>query len=150
MLSRISTVGIAILLLVSVSVAEAGNGSEGNVARSQLGFSLGTPSAFNVVYTLDLPITTVSVSGMYWGDPAESAVGGQLGISLFRTARTNRYRALNLIVGTSEVDGEEWAYIGAEGHFSWSRFFVQPGIPGGSGDYGSPQLSIQLGFLWPL
>ncbi|GAC03879.1 hypothetical protein GAGA_1016 [Paraglaciecola agarilytica NO2] len=38
--------------------------------------------------------------------------------------------------------------MGASATFSWGGFFVEPGISVGSGDYSSPQLLFQAGYLW--
>ena len=65
-----------------------------------LGFSLGTPAALNIVSMVNLPITTISTSGMFWG---ESLVGLQVGASVFRSEQKSLFRALNLIIGITTV-----------------------------------------------
>lgn len=140
----------ACLALAAGPAAYAGQEAAAPVRAQRLGFSLGTPAAFNFVGTVDLPFTTISASGMYWGDPKEQVAGVQLGASLVRSERTKTFQALNLIVGTSEIENDEWTYWGVEGMFSWEYFFVQPAITGGRGDYTSPQFGLQLGVLWTL
>ena len=127
---------------------EVGNPS---VPVHRLGFSLGTPAMLNLVSIVHLPITTISVSGMYWG---EDPVGLQVGASVFRSEQKSFFRALNLIIGMMDYEdgdyGREWNYYGIDGLFSWKLLFIQPGVTAGNGSFSSPQISMQIGFLWTL
>lgn len=148
MLNKFSAALILCLLVGGFCKTNANEVDDPSSPVHRLGFSLGTPAMLNLVSMVHLPITTISVSGMYWG---EDPVGLQVGASVFRSEQKSFFRALNLIFGMVELyEGKEWNYLGIDGLFSWKLFFIQPGVTAGNGSYSSPQISMQFGFLWSL
>jgi len=110
----------------------------------ELGVSLFTPSAFNLVAKGNIDNHHLSVSGNYLGDDAH---GIQLGYSLlYRPGKGAR--SVDVVMGYSEVSYNEWTYVGLNATFQYGGFFIEPGISIGEGDFCNPQLLLQMGWLW--
>jgi hypothetical protein len=119
-LNKYSACLILCLLVSGFCKTNANEVGEESSPVHRLGFSLGTPAGLNIVSMVNLPITTISTSGMNWG---ESLVGLQVGASVFRSQQKSFFRALNLLFGMSDYeDGKEWNYWGIDGMFSWKLF----------------------------
>ena len=138
----------AVLTVAPVVSVAADSASPGPGHRA--GVSLITPAGINFVYEANLSFATITASGMHWGESDDSAAGAQLGVSFYRRESDSRFRSLNLIAGTSRLEDEHWDYVGVEAMIAWDHFFLAPGLTRGSGTYSSPQLSLQLGWLWSL
>jgi len=136
------------LVLASPAASEATH--ETPSRATSLGFSLGTPAGINIVFAKDLPTTTLTLTGGGARPGDHGIYGVQVAASLVRSERSRNFRSLNLIGGYSFIDHETWTYGGVEGFFSWRAFFVAPGLTAGTGDFSSPQFSLQTGLLWAL
>ena len=133
--------------------------------RTEVGASLGTPSGINFVLKKDISGFPVQVSGFYLGE----IYGIEAGYSFYRN-ESSHFRSVQIVVGTSVIeedayrvyvssdtfvlqeykDEKEWNYLGVSTTFQFGGFYIEPGLSAGSGDYSSPQLSLQLGWLWSL
>jgi hypothetical protein len=131
------------LLALSISLL-----STSVAADDQFGLSIGTPSVVNFVYKGEVADIPVQVSAGYWGD---SYSGIELGYRFIE--RQGPFSSAQILVGYSRLEDsndfiDEWTYVGASATFSWGGLYIEPGISVGSGDYSSPQLLIQAGYLW--
>lgn len=133
--------------------------------RTQIGFSVGTPAGLNFVLKKNVAGLPLQVSGFYFG----KIYGVEAGYSFYRN-EDSHVRSIQLVAGTSTIeedehryytlsgnlyyeeyeDKKEWNYIGVSTSFHFGGFFIEPGLNVGSGEYSSPQLSLQLGWLWSL
>ena len=124
--------------------------SHANNYQLNHGFSILAPGTLNYVYRGK----TFMVS---FGGANSNTNGFEAGIRyLYREQRG--FRSLNLIVGTSRTDNDcdrfcqkkydEWKYYGFSSTFQWGKFFIEPSVTAGSGDYNSPQVLLQLGLLF--
>lgn len=57
---------------------------------------------------------------------------------------------LSLGAGYTLLNGYEWEYLGLFYDFNLYGFFVEPGITIGYGDFKSPQISLQFGYIYRL
>ncbi|TKB44151.1 hypothetical protein E8M12_13010 [Thalassotalea mangrovi] len=88
-------------------------------------------------------------SGGYWGDNIR---GIELGIP-FYDIKHSYLTTINATVGHTRTedsmnDVDEWTYVGVSTTIDFNGFYIEPGLTIGKGDYDSPQLSLQLGYLW--
>lgn len=133
--------------------------------RTEIGASLGTPSGINFVLKKDVSGLPFQLSGFYLGEQ----YGIEAGYSFYRNENSN-FRSAQIVGGTitteedayrantssdyffleKYTDEKEWNYLGVSTTFQFGGFYIEPGLNAGSGDYSSPQLSLQLGWLWSL
>ncbi len=111
----------------------------------EVGLSLGLPAGINTGLGLWAGRLGVRAWGCYLG-PAIHGV--QLGAGFdFAGERTSN--AVMLIVGYSRLTFGEWAYGGVAYDLRTDLgFFFELGMTVGYGSFSSPQLHLQLGYLW--
>ena len=82
----------------------------------------------------------------------ENVHGIQANLLYKISRKRNIDQNFGLCVGTSEVkDGwlmRDWTYIGAIYELNFHGFFIQPGLSIGDGDFSSPQLLFQIGYVY--
>jgi hypothetical protein len=118
------------------------------LADNQFGLSIGSPAVVNFVYKGEVADIPIQVAGSYWGD---SYSGIEVGYRFVE--REGAFSSAQILAGYSRLEDsndfvDEWTYVGASATFSWGGFYIEPGISVGSGDYSSPQLLFQAGYLW--
>lgn len=133
--------------------------------RTEIGLSLGTPAVLNFVLKKRFSGLPLHVSGFYFGE----FYGVEAGYSFYRN-ENRQVRSIQLVAGASTIKEDEhryytssgnlyyeeyeekkdWNYIGVSATFQFGGFFIEPGLSVGSGDYSSPQVLLQLGWLWSL
>ncbi len=120
----------------------------------ELGVNFGTPGGLNLAFGRWFGIAGARLSGMYLGD-ALAGVQGNIGFKL--SDNSNRSHVLAAIFGTSQLKensgtywqrSRSWTYIGAAYELNLHGFFLQAGLSVGSGDFSSPQLMLQLGYMY--
>ncbi|MBU2986668.1 hypothetical protein KO528_14990 [Saccharophagus degradans] len=131
--------------------------------NTEVGVSLGTPGAINLVVKKDMWGLPLQISG----GAMENILGVEIGYrfyvnndNIFRSAQlvtgytsvTNTYQTIRL-QGNNYVladydEKKSWSYIGVSNTFQFGGFFIEPGLNIGTGEYTSPQLLIQAGWLW--
>ena len=118
---------------------------------TSLGLSLGSPAGMNFVIKSDELGVPLQISGGYWGDTIS---GIEVGYSFYEQEKTF-FRSVQLIAGYNDIEkndnkSDKWRYAGLSATFQKGGFFIEPGLTFGSGDYSSPQLTFQIGWLWGL
>lgn len=73
--------------------------------------------------------------------------GAEVGYNFIKN-KDGFFRTAQIIAGSSSLDGKDWNYGGVSATFRAGGFFIEPGVTAGSGDYSSPQFSLQVGWLW--
>jgi hypothetical protein len=109
----------------------------------ELGVNFGTPGGLNLAAGYWFGTVGLRLSGMYLGDIA--GVQGNVGFKL--SDNSTRSHVLAAVFGTSEVERKNWTYIGGVYELNLSGFFLQAGATIGSGDFTSPQLIFQIGYM---
>lgn len=118
------------------------------------GGTLGTPGGLNLVAGYYFNGWGVRLSGMYL-----STING-LEFELLRNIGRNGLFSHNIHVGIGrshvELESEryagvyevyDWRYMMAGYDFNWNSFYVSASLSAGSGDFSSPQLLFQLGYV---
>lgn len=144
---------IAALLPVTLQAAEPD--------ETQFGVALGTPGGVNLVMKKEIAGHPIQLAVGYTG----KAYGIEAGYSFYYN-RDSAMRSWQVIAGSSTIkdnaltyystqdvvyrvyEDEDWNYAGVSGTFQYGGFYIEPGITVGSGDFSSPQLTIQVGWLW--
>ncbi|MDH5184964.1 MAG: hypothetical protein OEX12_13860 [Gammaproteobacteria bacterium] len=145
---------ILILILILIFLQSAiSNASElSNTNKSYIGVSLFTPGAMNVVAGKALESTTIKVT---YGHLSTATHGIEIGATVLRQP-TKELRSVQIIAGTSSTNSVltnsilKWTYVGVSTTIQNGSFFVEPGLTVGSGDFSSPQFSLQVGLKFDL
>ncbi|HEX7028173.1 MAG TPA: hypothetical protein VF268_13105 [Gammaproteobacteria bacterium] len=123
--------------------------------ETRVGFSIGTPAGINFVLKKEIFDIPFQISGFRWGSDI-NARGIEVGYSFYKN-QDSWFRTIQFIAGKSKVrdyfrrdEVREWKYAGLSSTLQFGRFYVEPGITAGSGDYSSPEVSLQMGWLWLL
>lgn len=130
---------------------------------AQIGLSLGTPGAVNLVIKNEVFGQPMQLAVGYVG----TAYGAEAGYSFYYNSES-AMRSWQITVGTFRAkeekrvvvrdasgtrwwyEDETWSYLGVSGTFQYGGFFLEPGISAGTGDFSNPQLTLQAGWLWSL
>ncbi|SEL78202.1 hypothetical protein SAMN05216262_1228 [Colwellia chukchiensis] len=113
----------------------------------KIGLSVGSPALANIVIHKEIKGLKFQLSGGYWGDKVS---GIEVGTSFYNNP-DNFISNANIVLGYSRQENsklKEWSYAGITTRLEKNGFFIEPGLSFGSGDYSSPQLLIQAGYLW--
>jgi hypothetical protein len=121
------------------------------------GFVLGTPAGINLSFGYQSNRFGFRVSGFYL--PTVSGIQGNYFFELSRSSSFASFISLCLVA--SKIDNKENPYWGNsyskisswEGYginlgMNWGGFFLELGSTWGSGSYSSPQLALQLGYIY--
>ena len=144
-----------------VAVVEYIAGSEKRVKASYplLGISIGSPAGVQIMSGYYFKGFGIRASAGYIG----RLYGGQINFMLNLKKHENFTSNLSLIAGYSHFDlgeqtdpfgfriGEdirEWRYGGITWDANWSGFFLEAGLSAGSGDFHTPQIVFQIGYLY--
>lgn len=127
-----------------------------------VGGTLVTPAGLNLVVAHYSRSLGVRLAAGYWG----SIGGAQIDLAYEMGRRRNFSHHLYLGVGASSVEVEEmvsagryynvatstktWQYVGLGYDVNWNGFFVSSGLNIGSGDFSSPQLMAQIGYVYEI
>jgi len=114
----------------------------------ELGVNIGIPSAFNVSLGNWFGPFGLRLSGMSF----EKAKGFQVNIEYKLSDNIDRRHGLAAVLGSSKIisDGlaKEWNYFGITYELNWSGFFFETGMSAGKGSFSSPQLLLQIGYMY--
>lgn len=124
---------------------------------TELGINLGTPAGVNLALGYWFGEFGLRASGMVLG--SIQGFQGNAGIKLSDNA--NRSHVLALIFGQSRLEEKKvylfgpdevvyrtWSYFGLAYELNWHGFFVEAGLTAGSGDFSSPQVAAQIGYMY--
>ena len=117
---------------------------------TEIGFSLGTPSAINFVIKKPVGDQILQFSGGTLGK--NTLYGLEVGASILYYPDKN-WRSVQVISGFVHSErawsnDKELGYIGISTTFRLGGFFLEPGVVIGDGDYSGPQMAMQMGWLW--
>jgi hypothetical protein len=121
---------------------------------TELGASFGTPGGLNLMVGHWFGIVGTRLSGMYLGSTL-AGIQGNIGFKL--SDNSNRSHALAAVFGTSRLVEDEgtfferertWTYIGAAYNLNLGGFHLEAGLTVGDGDFSSPQIVLQLGYMY--
>ncbi len=118
----------------------------------ELGVNFGTPAGINFAMGYQFGLVGLRLSGMIWGRPIS---GLQMNVGFRLSDNADRSHVVAAILGSMEVEEDlgfssrmrEWNYVGAVYELNLSGFFLQAGATVGSGDFSSPQLVFQIGYM---
>lgn len=148
---------LAIAAIVPLTLHAADNDD------TQIGLSLGTPGGINLVVKKSFSGHPLQLAVGYIGD----AYGAEAGYS-FRYNSDSAFRSWQATIGTFRAEDQSralvrdatgyrwhyeddvWTYLGLSATFQFGGFFLEPGLSVGTGDFSSPQATLQLGWLWSL
>ena len=116
-----------------------------DVSYYELGLNFGTPAGFNGVFGYWFSPVGLRLSGMYYGKVMQ---GIQFNIGYRIADNTKRYHSIAAVVGSSKVKKKEWEYLGLVYNLYFRGFFLETGLSIGKGSYSSPQLVLQIGYLY--
>ncbi len=117
-----------------------------------LGVNIGTPGGLNLVagYYFErygFRVSGGGMPGMYGGTK-----GAQLNGLLKITEHPNFSFNASLLGGYSSIPGifsnREWTYLGVGVDMCWHKFFSELSITAGHGDFTSPQVGLQIGYMY--
>ena len=124
---------------------------------TELGINLGTPAGVNLALGYWFGEFGLRASGMVLG--FVQGFQGNVGFKLSDNA--NRSHVLALIFGKSSIEDKKvylfgpdevvyrtWSYFGLVYELNWHGFFLEAGFTAGSGDFRSPQVAAQLGYMY--
>ncbi len=109
-----------------------------------LGVTLLTPAGLNLVYGHWFGDFGLRFSGAYFGGLAGLEIDALHRLSINENVNHSLFWALGSLV----VDNNNWNYLGFGWLMNLSGFFVQAGLSIGAGDYSSPQLIAQIGYVY--
>lgn len=109
----------------------------------ELGVNFGTPGGLNLAAGYWFGTVGLRLSGMYLGDIA--GVQGNVGFKL--SDNSTHSHVLATVFGTSEIERKNWTYVGGVYELNLYGFFLPAGATIGSGDFPSPQLVFQIGYM---
>ncbi len=123
---------------------------------AELGVTIGTPASLNLVAGKHFENTMIKASGFYLGDISKG-IQLELGYKLAEFART--YHAINIVAGVAELREsnakyinnyiyKSWQYIGVVYNLNTNGFYLQTGLSHSYGDFSSPQLLLQIGYVY--
>lgn len=118
-----------------------------------IGVSFITPGGINFIGGLATKSTTLKFAVGYLD---ENTNGIEFGATVARWSGRSSLRSVQIIIGDSNTEDpytsepHEWRYAGISATYRFDDFIIEPGITAGEGDFSSPQLSLQLGFLWDM
>ncbi|MBE0643932.1 MAG: hypothetical protein IH600_07610 [Bacteroidetes bacterium] len=121
---------------------------------TELGVSVGTPAGLNFMVGHWFGIVGTRLSGMYLGSTI-SGIQANIGFKL--SDNSNRSHVLAAVFGTSHLVEDEgsfferernWTYIGAAYNLNLSGFHLEAGLTVGDGNFSSPQIILQLGYMY--
>jgi hypothetical protein len=120
----------------------------------ELGINFGTPAGLNIAAGYWFGIVGTRLSGMYLG----STISGiQANVGFKMSDNSNRSHVLAAVFGASHLILDEdsyferernWTYVGAAYNLNLGGFFLEAGVTVGHGDYSSPQVVLQLGYMY--
>lgn len=123
--------------------------------ESEVGITLGVPSAINLLYVYHLDDVLLKVSGNYMGDL--HGVQFDVGYKLFTIKRTyhaltvaggfSRYPANNNIFDTTSEPGK-FDYFSINYILCSKGYFISLGLSEGKGNINSPRLALQIGYTF--
>lgn len=125
-------------------------------ADGQYGISMGSPGGINFVAKKEvagMPLQfSVGHSIFYYGAEA--------GYQFYRN-ESGPFRSVQFVAGAtrenhilinfgedSDLEVSTWNYVGLSTTLEIGRFYIEPGISFGTGDYSSPRGLLQIGRLW--
>jgi hypothetical protein len=111
---------------------------------AEIGANIGIPSVLNIAYGHWFGPVGLRMSGLYLGRDAQ---GVQFNLGFKLSDNPKRSHSLAAVAGTSVMDGSEWDYAGIVYNLNIRGFFLEAGLTAGSGDYASPQATLQLGYM---
>lgn len=141
---------IIILIFLQSTISNAAELT--NTNKSYVGVSLLTPGVMNVVVGKAFDTTTIKLT---YGRVSADTHGIEVGATILRQP-TKELRSVQIIAGTSSINSVltnsivKWSYVGVSTTIQNGSFFVEPGLTVGSGDYSSPQFSLQVGLKFDL
>jgi len=119
-------------------------------SKRAFGVSFLTPGVVNFVWKGSREFPAQLAVGLL----DKHTYGLELGYSFFRTFENRFQGSLQVIGGHSSIKPEggnevkEWSYLGVSGTLFKGGFFIEPGLTFGTGAYSSPEVSLQIGWLW--
>lgn len=131
------------LLLSALTVSKV------NAEETEVGLSILTPGGLNFVVKGELFGLPLQTSVGYLGRGDTSLYGLEVGYNFIKNP-DKFFRSAQFITGHSDIDDDKWTYGGVSATFQYGGLFVEPGLTVGSGDYSSPQITMQVGWLWGL
>jgi hypothetical protein len=110
---------------------------------TELGVAIGTPAVLNIELGYWMDEVGVRLSG---GIFPGAGIQANLGFKLAENAK--RSHVIAAVFGASEIDHYEWTYAGVAYELNYHGIFLQAGLTAGRGDYSSPQIIFQLGYVY--
>ena len=114
------------------------------------GINLGTPAGLNIAAARWFGVAGFGISGMYFR-PTLNGIQADLGFRLSDNTDSRHVVALiggTSTAGTSASGAKIWNYAGVAYQWVTGGFLLEVGISGGSGSFSSPQLLLQLGYVY--
>ena len=112
-------------------------------AYVEVGGSLGTPAVLNLVVGYQTPRFGVRGSGLYFGS---SVHGFQISPGVHFGPANKAWHGIGAVFGTMNLLDQKFTYAGLAYQLTTrGGFYLEAGFSGGSGDFTSPQLLLQIG-----
>lgn len=149
-------IGLLLSLLILPCCSSMGDELAPNMrpVKSAFGVTLGTPGALNLLFYQYLSNNIgVRLSGGYLESDNRNSVGGlQIGVVRRFDDQPPFEQDFSFVVGHFEFneggDMTKWDYFSSNYSLLWGSFYLETGLSVGAGDFSSPQLLLQFGYIF--